>query len=79
MPFEPPALRAVTSAAAPVPQILEDRVALVTGAGSGLGRAIAEGLARAGARVALVDLDLGAAEETHARIAKAVAPHHSLA
>ena len=65
--------------AAPVPQVLEDRIALVTGAGSGLGRAIAEGLARAGARVALVDLDLGAAEETHARIAKAVAPHHSLA
>ena len=61
------------------PQVLADRVALVTGAGSGLGRGIAEGLARAGARVALVDIDLDAAEETHAAIAKAVAPHHSLA
>ena len=60
-------------------KVLEDRVALVTGAGSGLGRGIAEGLARAGARVALVDIDLDAAEETHAAIAKAVAPHHSLA
>ncbi|HET6441936.1 MAG TPA: SDR family oxidoreductase [Phycisphaerae bacterium] len=67
--FEPPA----------APQVLADRVALVTGAGSGLGRAIAEGLARAGARVALVDIDLDAAEETHAAIAKAVAPHRSLA
>jgi len=67
--FEPPA----------APQVLADRVALVTGAGSGLGRAIAEGLAHAGARVALVDIDLDAAEETHARIAKAVAPHRSLA
>jgi NAD(P)-dependent dehydrogenase (short-subunit alcohol dehydrogenase family) len=51
----------------------------VTGAGSGLGRGIAEGLARAGARIALVDIDLEAAEETHAAIAKAVAPHRSLA
>jgi len=71
--------RAPAVAPPALPQVLADRVALVTGAGSGLGRAIAEGLARAGARVALVDLDLDAAEETHARIAKAVAPHRSLA
>jgi len=69
--FEPPA----------APQVLADRVALVTGAGSGLGRGIAEGLARAGARVALVDIDLEAAEETHAAIANpgAPGPHRSLA
>jgi NAD(P)-dependent dehydrogenase (short-subunit alcohol dehydrogenase family) len=71
--------RASAAAPLPAPQVLTDRVALVTGAGSGLGRAIAEGLALAGAKVALVDLDLDAAEETHARIAKAVAPHRSLA
>ena len=61
------------------PDLLAGKVALVTGAGSGLGRGIAEGLARAGAKVALVDIDLAAAEETHAYISQDVAPHRSLA
>ena len=43
---------------------LAERTAVVTGAGSGLGRAIAVALAARGARVAAVDIDAGSAEET---------------
>ncbi len=43
---------------------LRDRIAVVSGAGSGLGRSIAAGLARAGASVALADIDTKAAEQT---------------
>jgi NAD(P)-dependent dehydrogenase (short-subunit alcohol dehydrogenase family) len=47
---------------------LQGRIAVVTGAGSGLGRSIAIGLARAGAIVAIADIDTKAAEETLAAI-----------
>lgn len=49
----------------------EKRVAFVTGAGSGIGRAIAERLAGHGARVACVDVDHVRAKETAESIAGA--------
>ncbi|MHC4624842.1 MAG: SDR family oxidoreductase [Planctomycetota bacterium] len=49
---------------------LKDRIAVVTGAGSGLGRGIAAGLARAGAVVGLVDVDTKAAQATAGLIRK---------
>ena len=47
---------------------LADKVCLITGAGSGIGRASAVLFAAEGARVAVADIDLAAAEETVARI-----------
>jgi meso-butanediol dehydrogenase/(S,S)-butanediol dehydrogenase/diacetyl reductase len=43
---------------------LDDQVAIVTGAGNGIGRAIARRLARAGAAVAICDRDGAAAQAT---------------
>ena len=61
----------------------QDRVAIVTGAGRGLGAAVAEELARRGLRVVLDDVDLPMAESVaqgmRASRAQAVAFGHDLA
>jgi NAD(P)-dependent dehydrogenase (short-subunit alcohol dehydrogenase family) len=46
------------------PRLLAGRLALITGAGQGNGRALALGLAQAGARVVATDMNQGTVEET---------------
>ena len=48
---------------------LDGRNALITGAGSGMGRATALLFAREGAKVAAIDIDEGAAVKTATQIA----------
>ena len=52
--------------------LLQNHIAVVTGAGSGIGRAIATGYAREGARVVLLDRDEKAATEAAKEIRDAL-------
>ncbi len=54
---------------------LKDKVALVTGAGRGIGQAIARGLSDSGARVAVNDIDLQTATSTAAALNKDAAAY----
>jgi NAD(P)-dependent dehydrogenase (short-subunit alcohol dehydrogenase family) len=56
---------------APMPGLLQNQIAAVTGAGSGIGRAIALGYAREGAAVAVLDIDGATAATTAADIRSA--------
>jgi NAD(P)-dependent dehydrogenase (short-subunit alcohol dehydrogenase family) len=51
--------------------LLQNHIAAITGAGSGIGRAIAQGYAREGARVVLLDINEKAAAEAANEIAAA--------
>ena len=51
--------------------LLDNHIAAVTGAGSGIGRAIAQGYAREGAQVAVLDVNGEAASETAQQILNA--------
>ncbi len=54
-----------------MPGLLQGHIAVITGAGSGIGRAIAQGYAREGAAVAALDVDGASAEKTAANIGAA--------
>jgi NAD(P)-dependent dehydrogenase (short-subunit alcohol dehydrogenase family) len=58
-----------------MPERFEDKVALITGAGSGMGRAITRRLAEEGASVLAVDVDRSRLEDTKASCAGRVVIH----
>jgi NAD(P)-dependent dehydrogenase (short-subunit alcohol dehydrogenase family) len=62
----------------PAPDELKGRVIMVTGAGSGIGRAVALSLAAAGAEVILLGRTVRKLEAVHAEIAKLGGPEASI-
>lgn len=62
----------------PAPQEFAGRVVMVTGAGDGIGRAVALALASAGAQLVLLGRTVRKLEAVHAQIAKLGAPEASI-
>lgn len=62
----------------PTPDLLQDRVILVTGAGSGIGRAIARRLAGRGATVILLDRAIRMLEQVYDEIEQAGGPRPAI-
>ena len=62
----------------PVPELLHDRVILITGGANGIGRAVADACAAHGASVILLDRDVRALEQAYDEISAAGHPDPAL-